>query len=274
VNASANASARLPALADELALIAETARKAGSMAMQYFGGSDLDVRLKDGESPVTKADYAVDRYLRETLLAARPDYGWLSEETADSDVPGRMAAPRTFIADPIDGTRAFIAGHAVWCISIGLVEDGKPVAGLLECPALGETISATAGGGAHQNGQPIGIAGPRQQLLIGGPRALVDRLNATGAVRARRHSHVPSLAYRLAMVARGAMDGSFVKPFASDWDIAAAALILTEAGGVFTDGRGGDVMLNGADPLKGTLVACHPDLKHAMLGVVGDVGFG
>lgn len=111
-------------------------------------------------------------------------------------------------------------------------------------------------------------------MLIGGPRALVDRLNASGAARARRHSHVPSLAYRLAMVASGAMDGSFVKPFASDWDIAAAALILIEAGGVFTDGKGADVTLNGADPLKGTLVASHPDLKAAMLGVVGDLGFG
>lgn len=270
----ADLSPTLPALADELKLIAETAREAGLMAMEYFGGSDLDVRLKDGESPVTKADYAVDHYLRETLLAARPDYGWLSEETADSDVAGRMAAPRTFIADPIDGTRAFIAGHAVWCISVGLVEAGRPVAGILECPALGETISATAGGGAHRNGQPIRVSTPQSEPVIGGPRALVDRLAASGKVRARRHSHVPSLAYRLAMVARGAMDGSFVKPFASDWDIAAAALILTEAGGVFTDGRGGDVALNGADPLKGTLVACHPDLKRAMLGVVGDLGFG
>jgi myo-inositol-1(or 4)-monophosphatase len=244
------------------------------MAMDYFGGSDLDVRLKDGESPVTKADYAVDRYLRETLLAARPDYGWLSEETADDDVAGRIAAPRTFIADPIDGTRAFIAGHAVWCVSVGLVEDGKPVAGVLECPALGETISATLGGGAWWNGQSIRVAGPGSEPLIGGPRGLVDRFNASGAARARRHSHVPSLAYRLAMVARGSMDGSFVKPFASDWDIAAAALILTEAGGVFTDGHGDAVALNGVDPLKGTLVACHPDLQGAMLGVVGDLGFG
>ncbi|MGO4842995.1 inositol monophosphatase family protein, partial [Rhizobiaceae sp. 2RAB30] len=83
--------------------------------------------LKGGHSPVSEADYAVDHYLRETLTAARPDYGWLSEETADT--PARLEARRTFVVDPIDGTRAFLEGASTWCVSIAVVEDGEPLAG-------------------------------------------------------------------------------------------------------------------------------------------------
>lgn len=259
----------LPALADELDLMTGLARQAGAMALDHFGGSNLDVRLKDGESPVTKVDYAIDDMLRSALVGARPAYGWLSEETPDLDIERRRQAPRTFIVDPLDGTRAFIEGHEVWCVSIGLIEDGRPVAGVLECPALGETITATLGGGALRNGEPVRIGPLRDEPLIGGPRALVDRLRAGGGVPAHRHSHVPSLAYRLSMVARGAMDATFVKPYAADWDIAAAALVLGEAGARFTDGTGQAVLMNGADPIKGTLIACNPALADAMLGVVG-----
>lgn len=263
----------LPGLDEELDLMADLARQAGAMALDHFGGDNLDVRLKDGESPVTKVDYAVDDLLRQGLLAARPSYGWLSEETADTDIAHRRSAPRTFIVDPLDGTRAFIEGHEVWCVSIGLVENGRPVAGILECPAVGETITATLGGGAYVDGERIGTGPLRDEPLIGGPRALVDRLKASGTAAARRHPHVPSLAYRLAMVARGAMDATFVKPFAADWDIAAAALILTEAGALFTDGAGQPVVMNGTDPLKGTLIACHRDLQQPMVGVVAGLSF-
>lgn len=264
----------LPSLAEDLALIAGLARQAGAMALRRFGDPDLDVRLKDGKSPVTKVDLAIDGMLREALLAARPAYGWLSEETPDTDVERRRAAPRTFIVDPLDGTRAFIEGHHVWCVSIGVIENGRPVAGVLECPALGETVIATRGGGALRNGAPVRVEPPPAEPRVGGPRPLVDRLNAAGRIGARRHAHVPSLAYRLSMVARGAMDATFVKPSAADWDIAAAALILTEAGAAFADARGGEVVMNGVDPLKGMMVACHPSLTPAMLGVVGAPSFG
>lgn len=268
MNEPADGTIDLPPLADELDLIAGLAREAGAIAMRSFGASDLDVRLKDGESPVTRVDYAVDTMLREALMAARPDYGWLSEETPDVDVEARMVAPRTFIVDPLDGTRAFIEGHDVWCVSIGLVEAGRPVVGVLECPAMGETVTATRGGGALRNGERIHATAPRDEPLVGGPRLLVDRLRTDGNVAPRRHTHVPSLAYRLSMVARSAMDATFVKPYAADWDIAAAALIVIEAGAVMTDARGADVTMNKADPIKGTLIACHPSLKPAMLGVV------
>ncbi|WP_306119470.1 MULTISPECIES: 3'(2'),5'-bisphosphate nucleotidase CysQ [unclassified Roseitalea] len=264
----------LPPLEDELALIGAIAHEAGVMAMRYFGGRDLDVRLKDGESPVTRADFAVDAFLRETLLGARPGYGWLSEETPDTDIAGRMGAPRTFIADPIDGTRAFIEAHEIWCVSVALVESGRPVAGVLECPALGETIKAVRGGGAECNGAPIAVRPPRDPALIGGPRGLVDRLATQTGLAVKRHTHVPSLAYRLAMVARGDMDASFVKPSSADWDVAAADLIVHEAGGLLTDADGAPLALNGRDPQKDVMVACHPLLHRTMLGVVAGQAVG
>lgn len=92
----------LPSVDEDLALLLDAARAAGSIAMGYFGKSP-EVWMKGGTSPVSEADYAADKYLRETLLVARPDYGWLSEETADD--PARLSARRTFVVDPIDGTR-------------------------------------------------------------------------------------------------------------------------------------------------------------------------
>ena len=260
-------------LADELALIVDAGRRAGKLAMRDFGDAGLQVRFKDGDSPVTRADYAVDGFLRDTLIGARPDYGWLSEETEDEPAQ-RLAASRTFIVDPIDGTRAFIDGRDVWCVSIAIVERGQPIAGVLECPALGETITAMRGGGAHRNGHPITVRRPSPVLTIGGPRPMVERLAGTDIGPFQRHKHVPSLAYRISMIARGAMDASFVKPASADWDIAAAQLILQEAGGLMVDARGRNITLNGRDPIKDTMIACHPDLKQALLGVVGGEWLG
>jgi myo-inositol-1(or 4)-monophosphatase len=116
----------------DLALLLDAARQAGAIALRYFG-KDPQVWMKEGASPVSEADYAADAYLRETLLAARPDHGWLSEETADD--PARLKARRLFVVDPIDGTRGFLEGKDTWCVSVALVEDGRTIAGVLECPA-------------------------------------------------------------------------------------------------------------------------------------------
>ncbi len=126
--------------------------------MRYFGQSP-EVWLKDGQSPVSEADLAVDRYLKEVLLEARPDYGWISEETADDRVAAKRR--RAFVIDPIDGTRAYIGGQSQWCVSVAIVEDGKPIAGVLQCPVLNEVIEAGKGFGASQNGLPISTRLPQ-----------------------------------------------------------------------------------------------------------------
>ena len=135
---------------DDAALIVEAAREAGQIAMRFFRKSP-EVWMKGGTSPVSEADYAVDDFLRRTLLAKRPDYGWLSEETIDN--PDRLGARRLYVVDPIDGTRGFLAGDTRWCVSIAVVERGRPIAGVLDCPARAETYSATPGSGAYKNGR-------------------------------------------------------------------------------------------------------------------------
>jgi myo-inositol-1(or 4)-monophosphatase len=220
---------------EDLELLRDAAREAGAIAMRYFGKSP-EVWMKGGTSPVSEADYAADAYLRETLLKARPGYGWLSEETADD--LARLNARRTFVVDPIDGTRAFLEGNNTWCVSVAVVEQGKSLAGVLDCPAKKEVYWAIPGSGAFCNGVQIAVRPVASQPEVAGPKAFVDQLPADLLERVRRVAYVPSLAYRLAMIASGTIDASFVKPNSHDWDIAAAGLILNEAGGGLVDTEG------------------------------------
>lgn len=245
---------RTPSAADlaaDLALIREAAREAGRIAMRYFG-KDPEVWMKLGQSPVSEADYAVDRFLRETLTAARPGYGWLSEETADD--PARLAASRTFVVDPIDGTRAFLAGRDTWCVSIAVVENGRSLVGVLDCPALREVFAAAIGSGSQKDGRSLSLGAPGDPLSIGGPKEFVRRL-AFEERRLKPVAYVPSLAYRLAMVAEGSLDATFVKPNSHDWDLAAADLILSEAGGMVLNERGTRPHYAGETIAHGPLVA-------------------
>jgi myo-inositol-1(or 4)-monophosphatase len=238
-------------LDEELSLLREAAAEAGSIALSFFG-REPGVWMKTGDSPVSEADIAVDEFLRNTLLAARPDYGWLSEETVDP--VERRVARRTFVVDPIDGTRGFIAGSSRWCVSVAIVENGRPVAGVLECPADKVRYSAIKSGGAWKDGTALRVMPPLKAARIGGPQALVDLLPAR-AEGIERVSHIPSLAYRLAMVAEGQMDATFVKPYSHDWDLAASDLILAEAGGGLRNRLGLAPDYAGSDPSHGTLVA-------------------
>jgi myo-inositol-1(or 4)-monophosphatase len=263
---------------EDLELIVKIAQHAGSLALPYFhGDKQLNVQMKAGDSPVSAADYAVNAYLEEHLKAARPDYGWLSEETLDADKSVRLAARRTFIVDPIDGTRGFINGSKVWCVSVGIVEDGRPVVGALICPACGETYTAILGGGAKLNGEAIQIDDElpeKSALIIGGARVFIDAMDAKTTDFYKRHPHVPSLAYRIAMVATGKMAATYIKPNAHDWDIAAADLILHESGGVLLDAKGERFVLNQINPKKPVMIACHPKLAKDMLSIVAETPFG
>lgn len=256
-------------LAGDLALLLDAAREAGRIALSYFRQSP-EVWLKGGTSPVSEADYAADRYLHETLLAARPDYGWLSEERADD--AARLAARRTFVVDPIDGTRGFLEGRRDWCVSVAVVEQGRSIAGVLECPARTETYSAVLGGGAFKNGRRLAVGEPRATALVGGPAEFVNALPREVRERVKRAEYVPSLAYRLAMVADGALDGSFVKPNSHDWDLAAADLILREAGGDLLDEHGKPPTYGGAHIRHGALVAGSGALLATMVRIIGAAG--
>ncbi|GHC67930.1 3'(2'),5'-bisphosphate nucleotidase CysQ [Limoniibacter endophyticus] len=249
----------------DLALIRDAAAEAGRIALKFFG-MEPQVWMKAGVSPVSEADYAADTYLRERLLAARPGYGWLSEETADS--PERLKARRTFVVDPIDGTRGFLSGGDEWCVSVAVVENGRPVVGVLDCPAKNEIYWAEEGKGAFLNGKTISVRHPAETLDIAGLKATIKTLPVDIRARVQEFRHVPSLAYRLAMVARGAIDATFVKANSHDWDLAAADLILREAGGAVIDPWGEPLALAGADPRHGALAAGSGELLEEMRKVL------
>lgn len=260
----ANEAMEHTALAADLALIRDAAREAGEIAMRHFR-NDPEVWMKNGSSPVSAADIAVDAFLREVLLAARPDYGWLSEETADN--LERLVARRTFVVDPIDGTRAFIQGRCTWCVSIAVVEAGAPLAGVLECPARSEFYEAAGNGPALLNGAAIRVAHAEAAPRVAGPNAMLQR--APSWVRGGPAiPYIPSLAYRIAMVASGALDATFVKPNSNDWDLAAADLILRRAGGRLVERDGAMPLYAGADPRHGALAAGSGRLLGALTDVI------
>jgi len=219
-------------LPDLLALSQNAARRAGELALAHFNpGSKTSagINFKEGGSPVTEADLAVDRFLKQHLGEVRPDFGWLSEETADS--PERMNHQRLWIVDPIDGTKSFARGDQDWTIAIALVDQGQPVLGCVYAPTTQDMFSAIAGHGAFLNGTRL--SGGTSKTLDGarvvGPRPLVDALSKhhQGFLRTER---VHSLALRLSRIAQGWADAGVAETNAHDWDIAAAHVILNEAG--------------------------------------------
>lgn len=251
-------------LAADLRLIRDAAREAGEIAMRYFR-NDPETWFKEGSSPVSEADIEVDEFLRRELLSARPDYGWLSEETADNRE--RLKARRTFVVDPIDGTRAFIEGKPTWCVSIAVVENGISLAGVLDCPAKQEIYEATQASDALLNGARIAVSAIAGEPRIAGPKQMIS-LAPPYIRQGPVIPYVPSLAYRIAMVASGQLDATFVKPNSHDWDLAAADVILRRAGGKVIDTHGAAPLYAGENPRHGALVAGSGKLLGDMAGVI------
>ncbi|MGV3651755.1 MAG: 3'(2'),5'-bisphosphate nucleotidase CysQ [Devosia sp.] len=247
--------------AEDLELLRSSAVAAGIIASGYFR-RDLKSWTKDNASPVSEADIVLDQFLFAQLRAARPDYGWLSEETAD--IPeGRLGFRRVFVVDPIDGTRGFIRGEDSWSVSLAVVEDGVAVAGVVYAPARDEMYEASKGDGARLNGRPLvpqRVPG-RTAPLIPAPGAVHQELQAAGLQYARGPAY-PSLAYRLVQVATGKLDAAVARRGAQDWDIAGAAIILAEAGIAFSDVCMGALRFNRPEIRHGALAAIgHPWLK-------------
>ena len=224
-----------------LAEITDAARQAGEVALRDFrwgGKTSAQVHTKFGGSPVTTADLAVDHYLHDRLGAAFPGDGWLSEETADD--LSRLEMANLLVVDPIDGTRAFLTGDPRWAVSIAYIHDGRPIAGVIHAPALGQTYEAAVGCGARLDGASI-HATRRSHLdgaLVGGPRSMVGALAKAANLELAAAPRIPSLALRLARVADGALDVGLASASANDWDVAGADIILSEAGALLIDARG------------------------------------
>jgi myo-inositol-1(or 4)-monophosphatase len=228
-------------------------REAGALALSMFG-TPLRNWIKGQSSPVCEADIAVDRLLRRRLNSEREPFGWLSEESADD--AARLKARYVWIVDPIDGTRAYLAGLPDWSISAALVANGRPIAACLYAPVSGEFFAAAAGEGATCNGAAIATSSGASlaQARIAGPKVFLEHLAAIApplTIMPRVHS----LALRLARVAQGVYDVAIAGRNSHDWDLAAADLLVHEAGGALTPFGGGAVKYNRPVPRHGMLVA-------------------
>lgn len=242
-------------LKHDVELVKNATVAAGIIALGLFRG-ELKSWTKQGASPVSEADIKVDEYLGHVLRQARPDYGWLSEESGET---GRLTSPRVFVVDPIDGTRAFLNGEDGWAISVAVVEKGMPVVGVIYAPARDELYEAALGGGAKLNGRPIAAGKPAEgPAVIPAPRPVHRELKSLG-IDYRRGKLIASLAYRLMQVATGAADAVATGDGGHDWDIAAATLILSECGITLEDVCAGPPIFDREETTHGALAATRSD---------------
>jgi myo-inositol-1(or 4)-monophosphatase len=229
--------------APDLDLLIDAARHAGSVVAPYWR-NDPAVTVKPDGSPVSVADLAADTALRERLMAARPGYGWLSEETPDD--AARQSRDRVFIVDPIDGTRAFLAGETAFAHSLAVAEAGRVTAAVVFLPMMDLLYAATADGGATLNGRAIHVSErttPEGATILAA-RPMLDPERWPGGVPPMTRAFRASLAWRLCLVAEGTFDATLTLRPAWEWDIAAGALIVARAGGQVSDARGDPIRFN------------------------------
>lgn len=243
-----------PSYADILQRI-QTALDAARVVFDRFIPGAVATEYKAGHDPVTEADRAIDAVLRRNLLG--DGEGWLSEETADN--PSRLNKKRVWIVDPLDGTREFVQGLPEFCVSIGFVENGKPVAGGIYNPATKETFIGAVDIGVLYNGKP---AGTSQRTALDGALILASRSevkrgewkqfeNAPFKVRP-----VGSVAYKMALVSAGLADATFTLTPKNEWDVAAGAALVLSAGGFVSTLEGSSLRCNNRSPLISGLLAC------------------
>lgn len=246
----------------EAEVLRQAVQAAGKAALHLFRNS-LQVITKDDNSPVCEADYAADAILMRLLLDNFPNYGWISEESTNRPV---ASDGRTWVVDPIDGTRAFVNGREDWSVSVALIEKGRPILAALFLPCSGELYEARAGQGANLNGKDLQTS---QQKSIDGCRMIGYRDLFTSKRWAQPWPPMTmemfnSMAIRLALVADGRCDAVLSMNAKSDWDLAAADLLVQEAGGIVTDINGVPFKY-GHGPLRKPNVLASGALLHSKL---------
>lgn len=243
-------------------LLTDTVREAGALALSLFR-TELKNWTKGTSSPVSEADIAVNELIAGRLRSARPDYGWLSEESADDQE--RLHKRRVWIVDPIDGTRGYLAGREDWCVSVALIEDSRPLLGAVFAPASDEFFFAERQRGTLLNGAPVrATSGTEIDFArVAGPKPLIERLNRSSG-EITLHPRIASLALRLCRVAEGRLDAAFAGGQSHDWDLAAANLIVQEANGSMTALSGDSIQYNRGEVTHGILVAAGRD-RHASI---------
>lgn len=256
----------MPGPEDDLRLLEDAARQVGPIAMRFWRRDPQTWDKADDAGPVTEADLAVNAHLEQMLRAARPDYGWLSEES-EAD-PSRLDAKHCFIIDPIDGTRAFIDGQEGFSHSLAIATGDKITAAVVFLPARDLLYTAHATGPALLNGQPM-AASPRSEMQ--GATVLTYRAATEpqhwkgGRVPDFRREFRPSLAWRLCLVAEGRFDAALSLRAAWEWDIAAGTLIAARAGAVATDRQGKPLRFNSPRAATDGMIVAGPSLHRQLV---------
>ncbi len=250
----------------DLALLVEAAHRAGRIALRFWGNKPRVRDKGDGQGPVTEADIAVNDMLRDSLCAARPDYGWLSEETPDD--AARLACDHVFIIDPIDGTRAFIDSDAGFSHSLAVARHGQVTAAVVYLPAKDRLFTATATMDARRDEAPIRVSDrtePEGATLMTS-KGNLEPEHWHGPPPQAQRLFRPSLAHRLCLVADGTADALLTLRPTWEWDIAAGALIAARAGATVTDRRGAALSFNRPQPQADGLLVASPALHDRIFG--------
>jgi myo-inositol-1(or 4)-monophosphatase len=247
--------------------VADIVAAAGRVIEEVRASAQLDVAHKGAEGPVTEADRRSDDLLKRELTRLEPA-AWLSEETADDK--SRLGARRVWVVDPLDGTKEFIAGIGEYAVSVGLVEDGETVLGVIHNPVMRATYTAVRGGGAYVDGQRVTarpgglVLASRSEMKTGEFAPFVDAgfdLRPMG-----------SIAYKLALIAGGAAAVTLSRGPKWEWDVCAGALLVSEAGGVATDVFGGPLRYNQSFPKVRGILAGERDAHARAREFVSRVG--
>jgi len=254
---------------DDLMLLIDAAHASADIARKFWKQSPETWDKDAGAGPVTEADLAIDKMLHTDLLAARPDYGWLSEETEDDTA--RLKHDHIFIIDPIDGTRAFIEGSRTFAHSLAVAHKGQITAAVVFLPMLDKLYVATSTMPASLNGRPIAPSLPKQDQT---PTVLATNCNfkpehwKNGMPPFERHMRA-SLAYRLCLVAEGRFDAMLTLRPTWEWDVAAGALIAQKAGAIVTDKSGAKPAFNNPRPRLNGILAAGPLLHNTIRSELG-----
>lgn len=251
----------------DLALLIAAAKIAGMIALSHWKQGPQVWEKPDGQGPVSAADLAVNDALAGFLRAARPDYGWLSEETPDS--AARLSTPAQFVLDPIDGTRSFLQGDDAFSHALAVVRGGQVTAGVVYLPAMDRLYAASVNGPATLNSVAIRASLPSGEARMLTAKSTLAPDHWPGGVPVLTRHFRAGMAWRMCLVAEGAFDAMLTLRPSWEWDIAAGALIAARAGARVSDRHGQDLRFNAADPRSAGVLVASPDLHADLIARLG-----
>tara|TARA_Y100000591_G_scaffold109881_1_gene93436 strand:+ start:778 stop:1557 length:780 start_codon:yes stop_codon:yes gene_type:complete len=231
-------------MTSDLKLAISASISAGDIIMKYYQ-HDYEIKEKGYHNPVTTADNEADSFLKSELTNARPNYGWLSEETVDSE--DRLGKERVWIVDPLDGTKEFIEGVPQFVVSVALVEDGLPIIGVLHNPVTKETFHASKGNGTYFDDaiHNCSVKESTTDMVIFNSRSETRKgLWEKYKQHFKKLKPIGSVAYKMGLTAIGKADIFATLRPKNEWDICAGTCLINEAGGKVINLNGEKITFN------------------------------